>query len=193
MTLRFVTGNAGKLREARQRLQRAGIHVVGARAAATEIQSERLEAVARAKAESLRGRVRPPFFVEDAGLFVDALRGFPGVYSAHAYAALGCAGLLRLLGRRRDRGARFRAVIALVEGRGPPRLFRGEARGALTHRPLGRGGFGFDPIFRPAGSRLTFAQMAPHEKGAASHRGRALDRLAAHLAPPGAASVARKG
>lgn len=177
MRLRFATSNPGKLAEARYALTPLGVRVVSTRARPMEIQADTLEAVARAKAESLRGRVPMPYIVEDAGLFVDALGGFPGVYSAHAYQTVGCDGILRLL-RGRPRAAEFRAVVALVEGPRPPRLFVGTVPGTITRRLRGGNGFGFDPIFVPAGQLRTFAQLTPLEKTGRSHRGAALRALA---------------
>lgn len=183
MRIRFVTGNRGKLREARARLGPLGIRVVAARRRVEEIQADTIREVARHKAAQLVGRVPPPFFVEDAGLHVDALRGFPGGYSNYAFRTIGCRGILQLLEwlPDRERRARFVAVIAYVDRRRRIHLFQGEARGAITRQMHGRHGFGFDPIFRPRGHERTFAQLSARDKGKASHRGRALDRLAAHL------------
>lgn len=183
MKLHFITGNAGKAREAAEKLAPLGIEVEALPVPTVEIQADTLEEVARAKAEVLRPLVPRPFFVEDAGLFVDALRGFPGVYSAHAYRTLGNAGLLRLLPARTERTARFRAVIAYVADEGEPRLFAGECEGRIAPRPRGTQGFGFDPIFLPKGARKTFAELSTDGKSRISHRGRALDALAAHLPP----------
>jgi XTP/dITP diphosphohydrolase len=124
-----------------------------------------------------------PYFCEDAGLFVDALSGFPGVYSRYVFSTLGCDGILRLLQDvpEAQRGARFRAVVAYVDPQRNVHLVRGEARGRIERAPRGDKGFGFDPIFVPDGERRTFAQMTPAEKGGVSHRGRALDALVEHL------------
>lgn len=180
MILRFVTTNPGKLVEARARLGPVGIRVVGHRARTEEIQADRIEDVARHKARTLIGRVPPPYFVEDAGLHVDALGGFPGTYSHYVFSTIGWQGLLRLLRGvpPARRGARFVAVIGYVDVQGHLRLLRGETRGRIAASARGTNGFGFDPIFLPARSRRTFAQMRPHEKDRVSHRGRALGALA---------------
>lgn len=182
MRITFVTSNPGKLKEARARLAPLGHDVVGHAAELVEVQADGLEPVARAKAESLRGTIPAPYFCEDAGLFVTALNGFPGVYSHYAFKTLGCEGLLRLLGPGADRSARFEAVIGFVDPKGALRVFRGESRGSIATGPRGANGFGFDPIFQPEGSGLTFAELGAEAKGAVSHRGKALDALAAHLA-----------
>lgn len=185
MKIRFVTTNAGKLAEARQRLGVAGVEVEGVHVEnLPELQADGLETVARHKAEAARDQVDAPFVVEDAGLFVDALSGFPGVYSAYAHKTLGCDGILRLLLGRPDRTARFVAVAALIEGPGPVRLFRGESPGRIALQSQGDQGFGFDPIFQPDGDTRTFSQMTTVEKGRHSHRGKAFDALAHALTAP---------
>ncbi|MBI2077245.1 MAG: RdgB/HAM1 family non-canonical purine NTP pyrophosphatase [Euryarchaeota archaeon] len=187
MRIRFVTTNPGKIEEARARLGPRGVDVRPHAARPTELQADTLEEVARHKAESVRGRAPAPYFVEDAGLFVDALGGFPGVYSRHAFDTIGCRGILRLLAGvpARRRAARFRAVIAYADRGGRLHLFEGTVKGRITARPRGGNGFGFDPIFEPHGLDRTFAELGTAEKGQASHRGRALDALAKHLAVKG--------
>lgn len=187
MILRFVTGNSGKVAEAQAILAPRGIRVEAAPAHVVEIQADALDEVARAKADQARRHVARPFIVEDAGLFIHALKGFPGVYSAPVYKMLGNEGVLRLLEGVEDRSAHFEAVVAYVDGDGPARLFRGRVDGVITERAQGSGGFGFDPIFTPQGGGGTFAQLDREAKSRASHRGQALRALAGALEP------ARKG
>lgn len=183
MTLRFVTGNAGKFREAQALLAARDIPLERADVPTLEIQSDDLEEVAALKALQLLGTVRPPYFLEDAGLFVGSLAGFPGPYSSHAYRTIGCGGILRLLRGRTGaaRAAHFEAVVAYVDPRGSLHLFLGVARGRIADRPRGRNGFGFDPIFLPRASRRTFAEMTAADKNRISHRGRAVAALVRHL------------
>jgi len=182
MIVRFVTGNAGKLQEAAAQLASAGVQVEAAPAPVVEIQADSLEAVARSKAEQAAKAVRPPFFVEDAGLFIHALNGFPGVYSAPVYKTLGNQGVLRLLEGVGDRSAHFEAVIVFVDAARASHVFHGQVQGTIAPRADGEGGFGFDPIFIPTGAAKTFARLSPPEKAAVSHRGNALRLLARHLA-----------
>jgi XTP/dITP diphosphohydrolase len=115
---------------------------------------------------------------DDSGLAVPALGGAPGVYSAR-FGGEGltdgerCRLILRLMRTRRDRRAFFITVLALVRPDGRHLLWRGRLDGRLTRAPAGRGGFGYDPVFRPQGSALTLAQMSPAQKNAVSHRARA--------------------
>lgn len=181
MKLTFVTGNKGKAHEAATALAPLGIEVVPMDLHPIEIQADRLEDVARAKAEVLVGRLPAPFIVDDGGLFVHALKDFPGVFSAHALKTLGVPGILKLMDGVADRRAHFAAVVALHDGRAV-HLFPGRCDGRLVDAPRSEGhGFGFDPIFVPDGHERTFAQLPADVKNAVSHRGRALAALVAHL------------
>ena len=121
--------------------------------------------------------------IDDSGLFVDALRGFPGVYSSHAYRTIGPRGILGLLRSSPTRAARFETAFLFHDGT-TGRLVRGACRGAIARSERGTGGFGFDPIFIPAGHRTTFAEMSVEEKNRVSHRGRAARALAVRLSSP---------
>jgi len=140
------------------------------------------EANARIKATAL-GFMGIPSIADDSGLAVDALDGAPGVYSAR-YAGTGDAAdniakLLRELDDRGDRTARFVTVALAVWPDGREVVVRGEVEGHITRAPRGAGGFGYDPVFEPVdGDGRTFAEMAPAEKHAVSHRGRAFRALA---------------
>ncbi|WP_040833882.1 non-canonical purine NTP pyrophosphatase [Nocardia brevicatena] len=121
---------------------------------------------------------------DDSGLEVDALNGMPGVLSArwsgrHGVDAANNALLLAQLADVPDerRGARFVSACALVVPGGDETVVRGEWPGTIGREPLGDGGFGYDPLFRPDGGATSAAQLSPVEKDAASHRGRALMRL----------------
>ena len=178
MDLSLVTSNPGKVREIRALLRPHGIEVRPVRRRLPELQAERLETVVGSKldaVDNLDGTV----LVEDSGLFITALGGFPGVYSAFVLKTLGCVRVAKLLGDQ-PRGAVFRTVAGLREGTRRT-LFTGEANGRIAGQPRGAGGFGFDPIFVPAGSRITFAEMAPTEKNRHSHRARAMEALVRHL------------
>ena len=179
MDLTFVTTNAGKLREVRAILAEYGLTVRWSRRALGEVQSDRLEEVVRCKLDGTSG-IEGFVLVEDSGLFLSGLGGFPGVYSAFVYDTIGLQGVLRLL-RGRSRQAAFRTVAGLQHGR-RRWTFRGETEGRIAVRPRGRDGFGYDPIFIPAGDRHTFAEMSLDEKNRASHRAQALRRVGAFLA-----------
>jgi len=171
----FVSRNAGKVPEVRTVLRPYGVSVRWTRREFTEPQADRLEDVVREKLASVRG-LEGYTLVEDSGLFIPSLHGFPGVYSAHFLDIWGFGPILELL-RRRPRAAYFRAVAGLRRGR-HQWTFAGEVHGTIARRPAGKNGFGYDPIFVPGGMSVTTAQLAPEDKDAISHRGRAFRALA---------------
>jgi XTP/dITP diphosphohydrolase len=124
-----------------------------------------------------------PALADDSGLVVPALGGAPGIYSARwagpdrdFRAAM--ERVWRELGER-DRTARFVAVLALAWPDGHCQCFRGEVAGRLVWPPRGARGFGYDPIFVPAGGTLSFGEMDPDEKHRISHRARAFAKFVA--------------
>lgn len=182
--LTFVTGNAGKARELGEQLAPFGITVVQDGRGYPEIQAATLAEVAEAGARHLLSSgLAPPFALEDSGLFVAALRGFPGVYSRQALDTIGCAGLLRLLQdvEAEMRTAAFQAHLLYVDAAGGLHGFAGACAGRIVERAAGSGGFGFDPVFAPRGHDRTFAEMEPAEKAALGHRGQAIRAFLAFL------------
>ena len=148
-----------------------------------------LVANARLKAEALCAATGLPSLADDTGLEVDALGGAPGVYSArfagpHASYADNVERVLAEMttARRASRTARFRTVLVLAWPDGRELVVAGVVEGVITDEPHGDHGFGYDPIFRPAGGKgRTFAEMTRAEKQQLSHRGRALRALAEQL------------
>jgi XTP/dITP diphosphohydrolase len=144
-----------------------------------------LEGNALMKMEYLVARLNLPCFADDTGLEIDALHGEPGVYSAR-YAGEqrnsvdNMQLVLEKLTGKSNRKARFRTVIALW-WEGNSHLFEGIVEGTITHAPVGDQGFGYDPIFQPAGSTKTFAAMTMEEKNQWSHRARAVQQLVEFL------------
>jgi XTP/dITP diphosphohydrolase len=141
------------------------------------------EANAALKAEAAARATGLPALADDSGLVVPALGGAPGIYSARW---AGPAKDFRIAMERverelggGDRNAVFVAVLALAFAPGEIALFRGEAAGRLVWPPRGERGFGYDPMFVPAGGSLTFGEMAPAEKHKISHRARAFEKLVA--------------
>jgi len=96
ITVRVISKNPGKLREIRLVLAKFGIEVESVEERKLEVQTESLEEIAKIAAERLLGRVPEPFIVEDSGLFITSLRGFPGPYSSYVYRTIGCEGILKL-------------------------------------------------------------------------------------------------
>lgn len=120
-------------------------------------------------------------FGDDSGLEIDALNGEPGVYSAryageHGNHDANIKRVLEKLAGMSNRGARFRTVISLILD-GKEYFFEGTLEGTIRHERRGTGGFGYDPIFEPAGFNITLAEMSMDEKNIISHRASALDGL----------------
>jgi XTP/dITP diphosphohydrolase len=177
----FATNNINKFNEARRVLAEYAMAVGMLRVKTAEIQSDNLSEIAQTSAIDAFRKCSLPVIVEDAGLFIDALRGFPGPYAAYAYKTIGNAGLLKLMENVEDRKATFQSVIAYYDGHSAPACFEGEAVGKITmaeRRGSGKSGFGFDPIFQPAGSEKTFAEMTVEEKNVFSHRAKAIHKFA---------------
>lgn len=177
--VQFVTGNEGKVAEAREYLDQS---VEQFDYDYTEIQSADLAEIASVGAREAFEAVDgdEPVIVEDSGLFVDALDGFPGPYSAYAEDTIGIEAIPRLVAEIDPARARFRSIVAYAyedDANGGLRVetFEGTVRGRIV-TPRGDGGFGYDPIFEHDGR--TMAERSTAEKNAISHRGRALAKLA---------------
>ncbi len=174
----FATRNLNKFNEARAVLAEFDIAVGMIRVKRLEVQSDSLEEIARNSALDAFKKCHMPLIVEDAGLFVDTLSGFPGPYSAYVYRTIGNEGLLRILNGKPDRRARFESVVAHYS---PPTrellCFSGKVYGEIAYeaaKGASCDSFGFDPIFCPAHEGKTFAEMSIHQKNSCSHRAKAL-------------------
>ncbi len=178
----FATGNIHKFNEARMILSGCNIAVGMLRVKGAEMQSDSLMEIAQTSAREAFKRCGLPVIVEDAGLFIEALNGFPGPYAAYAYKTIGNRGLLKLMEGVEDRKAMFRSAIAYCDSEAEaPVVFEGRAEGEVTvneRSGSGKSGFGFDPIFRPSGSIKTFAEMTIEEKNSFSHRASAICKFA---------------
>lgn len=147
-----------------------------------------LEGNAIIKAVEIANHTGEWALADDTGLVVDALDGEPGVRSARfagddATDAENRALLLQRLQKATDRGARFRTVLAVVHASGEIHVLSGECEGTIATAERGTNGFGYDSVFIPAGGNgRTFAEMAPSEKDALSHRANALRQLPGLLA-----------
>jgi XTP/dITP diphosphohydrolase len=146
-----------------------------------------LEGNALLKAQALVLATGHASVADDTGLFVDALNGEPGVYSAR-YAGQGASDqdnveklLSNLAGVSEPRTARFRTVICVAYPDGSSLSVEGVLEGSIGTEPKGSNGFGYDPIFAPLGMSISSAQMSAQEKDALSHRGKALRAIAPHV------------
>lgn len=180
----FATNNQHKLSELRQivngRFEVSGLEEIGCTEDIPE-DADTLQGNALAKARWVAQRYGTPCFADDTGLEVDALGGAPGVHSARYASGPGHdakANTELLLNNLQDvpmsqRTARFRTVIAYIDDAGAEYLFTGVVEGCILTEPHGAGGFGYDPVFRPEGWDISFAEATAEQKNAVSHRGRA--------------------
>jgi XTP/dITP diphosphohydrolase len=177
-SLYFITSNKGKVKEAKEKFLDMKINIIQRNLGYPEIQADTLEEVALFGAEYVKKKFNHTFILEDAGLFIDTLNGFPGVYSAYVYYKIGCSGVLRLLkDLNENRDAVFKSIYVYCEANKKPILFEGKCYGRISNKELGKSGFGFDPIFIPKGKSKTFAQMKTEEKNQLSHRGISIEKL----------------
>lgn len=188
MKLIFATNNQHKADEIRSVLN-GPIELVTLKEAGIDIDIpepyDTLEENARTKSTTIFEMTGINCFSEDTGLEVDALGGEPGVKSAR-YAGEGRSfeanidKLLANLEQVKDRRARFRTVISLLIN-GQETLFEGVCEGRIIHEKRGNNGFGYDPVFVPEGSELSFAEMDMAGKNQFSHRKKATQKLVAFL------------
>lgn len=189
----LATRNAGKVRELRALLSGEGIEVLSVADVPGAPEVEETGATFREnallKARALAGATGLLAVADDSGLEVDALAGAPGVSSAR-YAGepkddvRNYQKLLEALGGVPDeaRTARFRCALAVVAPWGEEAVFEGACEGRIAGGPRGSGGFGYDPVFLPAGGPRTMAELSDAEKNAISHRGRAFATAGATIA-----------
>ena len=190
-TVVLATRNPDKAKELRDLLDGADIEIkdLSEFPDAPEVveDADTLEGNALKKAKEIAAPTKLPAVADDSGLEVYYLLGAPGVISAR-YAGEDVTyednnrKLLRELTQvpARKRRARFRCVIAFVDGK-TEKTFEGKVEGTILFTPRGDRGFGYDPLFQPLGSTKTFAEMEPEAKNSISHRGLALKEFASHM------------
>lgn len=176
----FVTDNKHKFIEASMVARDYDLCLEMLSGKKIEIQSNNLIDIAVYSALENYKEVRRPLLVEDAGLFIEALHGFPGPYSSYVYKTIGIEGILKLLRGIDNRRAYFASAVVLIY---EPYIIKCEERvyGYISREPRGEKGFGFDPIFVPEGETRTFAEMDVAEKNKYSHRARALSKAFSEL------------
>ena len=189
MQIVFATNNAHKLSEIRAILGRQmdilSLADIGCHDDIPET-ADTLEGNALIKARWVKERYGFDCFADDTGLEVEALGGGPGVHTArYAYPdrhdpVANTRKLLAELHDKDNRAARFRTVIALIQGT-DEHLFEGIVEGHITTEERGTEGFGYDPVFAPEGGEKTFAELGAEAKNNISHRARAVRKLADFL------------
>lgn len=181
----IASHNPGKVREIADLLRPHGVEAVGAAALGLAEPAETGHSFAENAALKARAAARAaklPALADDSGLTVAALNGAPGIYSARWAGpnrdfAIAMRKVEDALKGQHDRRAAFIAALALAWPDGACRVFEGKVEGTLVWPPRGAKGFGYDPIFVPAGHMITFGEMEPEAKHAISHRARAFAKL----------------
>lgn len=172
----FATSNKHKFEEARDIFQQHGRIIEQHVPTSPEIQDEDLENIARFSLLQEISYLNKPLFLEDAGIFIEELNGFPGPYSSYVQNSIGNSGILKLLLGVNNRAAFFRSVIAFCKPGEDPLFFNGITKGYIAQEVRGDRMFGYDPIFIPSeGNGKTFGEMNITEKNKFSHRGKSLN------------------
>ena len=169
----FASSNIHKYEEAKKILDKFGIKLEFYQTNLVEIQDDSLSKIALQKALDAYDKCKKPVIVEDDGLFIDSLSGFPGPFSSYVFKTIGNNGILKLV--EDNRGAKFRAVIAYCDSNKKPKLFEYSISGKISKNLQGKG-WGYDPIFIPEKQNKTYAELA--EKNKISHRYESLKKFA---------------
>jgi XTP/dITP diphosphohydrolase len=173
MEICFVTGNENKLKEAEailgRKLARIDLDL-------EEIQDIEQDRIIRHKAKSAYEEIKKPVLVEDTGIFIPALNGFPGALVKWALKTIGNEGICKLMQGDKDRRVIAKTYFCFYDG-GKYNIFMGQLDGKIPKEPQGESGFGWDPIFIPEGYKKSFAQMTAEEKNKISMRKLALEKL----------------
>jgi XTP/dITP diphosphohydrolase len=174
----FLTQNINKFREANSILAPFNLKLKRLNRAKIELQDPRPENIAKFALVSALESQPKPILVEDSGLFIVSLGGFPGPYSSFVYDTIGLEGILAVLHGRKTRRAYFQSTVAYGSPSMKPRLFTGIVTGRISKKISGKSGFGYDPIFIPDGSTKTFGETSQSFKNMKSHRAKAFRRFA---------------
>ena len=176
MEIYFVTSNKNKFREAERIL---GMKLKRYDAGMKELQSMDVEEVAVDKARKAYAKIRKPLIVEDTGLCIAALNGFPGALSSWVETSIGNDGICGMV-RGKGRQAYAETCAVFFDGKSI-KAFTGRTSGTIISHPKGKNGFGWDYIFRPNGGRKVYAEMTMDEKNRISHRGKAFSQMKRYL------------
>lgn len=167
----FVSSNNHKYQEAKIILDSLGVNIGYLKSNLEEIQSNSIVTIAMAKARDAFSKFKKPVIVEDDGLFIDSIDGFPGPYSSYVFKTIETKGILNLL--KNNRKAKFVSIITYCD-KTILQSFEGKLDGKISKIQKGRG-WGFDPIFIPNNSKKTFAEL--NNKNELSHRYKALKKF----------------
>lgn len=169
----FASSNRNKFVEAEKILLEFGLKIQFLKCQLREIQADSLEEIAIDKVTQAFSICSKPVIIEDDGLFINSLNGFPGPYSSFVFETIGNKGILRLLSTQR--AAKFRSIIAYCDQNEKIRVFSADVDGKISSKEVGKR-WGFDPIFIPSGKTQTYSKLV--DKNKISHRYLALKKFA---------------
>ena len=171
--INLATKNMDKYEEMRNILDNYDLNLRVVDLKGTEIQAFSVLSVAEHSAKEISTKTDEAFIVEDSGVYINSLYGFPGPYSAFVYKTIGLGGIVRLLKNREDKTAEFHSAIVYGDKGKVVKSFIGICEGNISTNLQGNQCFGYDPIFTPKGKDKTFAEMSLSEKNQISHRAKA--------------------
>lgn len=175
--LYFVTSSLNKFNEAKDILK---IPMKRIALDLPEIQSLDVTAIVRSKARNAFQKIKKPCLVEDTGLYLEVLNGFPGALAKWVEHSMGWKKFSDLIQNAKNRRAIAKCAICYYDGE-ITKVFMGSILGKISAKPRGKNNFGWDPIFIPQGETKTFAEMTTQEKNQNSHRSQAFKKLAKFL------------
>lgn len=172
-TLYFATSNDNKFKEIKELIP----NIKQLKVELREMKTDDIKELAAEKAKEAFQVVKKPVFVEDTGIFINALNGFPGTNTGWVYKKLdGFNGVMKLMEGIEDRSATFVTVVSYFDGK-KSKVFVGEKRGEISAAAQGSDGWGYDPVFMPEGMGRTYAELGMEEKNKISHRAIAIGKF----------------
>jgi XTP/dITP diphosphohydrolase len=181
-TLHFASGNENKYLEIESLFEKEketknekNVRLIFSKILIKEIQSDSIIEVAEDKVRKAFKVIKKPLIVEDDGLFIEDLNGFPGIYSSFVFNTIGNKGILDLLRDNKNRRANFLSIFSFFDGT-TIETFSGKTSGYITTK-ISPSGWGFDPIFQPINEYQTYGQINMIKKNEISHRSKAFRKF----------------
>ena len=171
--LKFVTSNAHKYMEAETLFKKRGIEISWEKMKYEEIQADDNETICRDSCMKLSEKLESPFFIDDTGLYIKSLNGFPGPFASYVQETLGNSRILEIAS---GSAAFFKTVVGFSNQK-QIYVFTGILNGNISNRESRTNGFGYDPIFIPQGYDKELSELSTEEKNIISHRGKALEKF----------------
>lgn len=175
MKVNFATSNKFKVKEANSVGKKFHVTFLQIKEDYPEIRDEKVEKVAQEGAKFVFQKFQKPVIVEDTGLYIETLKGFPGPYSKFVFQKIGNEGILKLLEEKENRKSTFISAVGYCD-EGKVKIFSGKIKGKISREIKGKEGFGYDPIFISEGYEKTFSENYELKKKI-SHRKKAFEEF----------------